>query len=143
MKIKKLSKNDTSLFCSFFETLSSLSPSPAIAEEPLQAIMDDLEKKDKHIFIMVDDGKVIGTLSVLIERKLSRGGALCAHIEDVATHEQHRGKGIASSLMKKAIEYTTERGCYKIVLTCREHLVGFYQKEGFKIKGVQMECRKD
>lgn len=142
MYIKEIGTEDSHLFVSLLETLAALSPSPALPAADMVRILQDMQRQDKHIFVMISQDQVIGTTSVMIERKLTRGGALCGHIEDVATHPQHTKKGVASQLVRHAIHYAMqERKCYKIVLNCRDHLVLFYEKAGFFIKGKQMEYR--
>jgi predicted GNAT family N-acyltransferase len=41
--------------------------------------------------------------------------------------------------MKKALEYAKSEGVYKITLTCREHLVPFYERFDFEKYSIQMK----
>ena len=34
------------------------------------------------------------------------------------------------SIVKELIEFGKEKECYKIILNCKDHYVGFYQKMG-------------
>ena len=52
-------------------------------------------------------------------------------IENVFVKEEFRNQGIASSLIKEAIETSKQKGFYKITLTCADDLTYFYAKLGF------------
>ena len=80
----------------------------------------------------IDDGLVVGTVRLLFEPKFYHSGKLAAHIEDVATHNDYVGKGVAGSLIKHVISLCREKECYKIILNCSNDLIGFYEKFGFK-----------
>lgn len=53
---------------------------------------------------------------------------------DVAPRWQH--KGIAGELMKYMIEDARKRGRKGLILTCKEKLIGFYEKFGYKNLGI-------
>ena len=91
-----------------------------------------------RFFIYEIEGKVVGCLTTLVENKLSRRSL---HIEDVVTHSDFRGKGIASELIEHAKNYAIENKCYKIILDCSNENVAFYNKVGFLETGVQMSIR--
>ena len=63
-----------------------------------------------------------------------------ALLEDVFVEEEHRSKGVGSSLVEKAIELAKSKGCYKIIATSRferENVHRFYEKFGFKKWGLE------
>ncbi|EGT3617449.1 GNAT family N-acetyltransferase [Clostridium perfringens] len=47
-----------------------------------------------------------------------------------------RNKGVAEKLLNSFIELSKERGKKGMVLTCKDHLVHYYEKFGFKNHGV-------
>ena len=53
----------------------------------------------------------------------------------VATHPFHRYRGYAQRVMRQVIADSREQGRKGLVLTCKEHLIPFYQKFGFKSEG--------
>ena len=53
----------------------------------------------------------------------------------VATHPEQRFKGYAQCVMRQVIADSREQGRKGIVLTCKEHLIPFYQKFGFISEG--------
>ena len=53
-----------------------------------------------------------------------------AYIHKVYTEDSYQGRGIATSLVKEAISYAKEHGCYKVFLVCRGETVSFYRRLG-------------
>lgn len=97
------------------------------------------QNTDNNIFIAAtNEGKVVGATTLLIEQKFIHGCGLVGHMEDVIVHENFRGQGIANRLIEKAINVAREAGCYKVILNCKENLVPFYEKFGFKKHEIEM-----
>lgn len=133
-KIRELSL-DNLKNSSFFETLSNLREVGDISFDFAAKIFEDCAAKGIITLVVEEDGKIIGTVRLLFEQKYYHGGRLAGHIEDVSTHKDHTGKGIASALIRRAIELCREKNCYKIILDCSDEFVGFYQKLGFERSG--------
>jgi glucosamine-phosphate N-acetyltransferase len=85
-----------------------------------------------HTFVAVCDGRVVGTTSLLIERKFLHAGGRVGHIEDVAVSPALQGCGIGTRLVEYAIDQARLRGCYKVILDCFDPLVSFYERMGFR-----------
>src|ERR1022692_2500598 len=80
------------------------------------------------------DGKVVGVCQLIVFRHLQHGGGLCAEVESVHVHPDHRGNGIGHVLMEAAIELARQLGCYRIQLTSnsvRGDAHRFYESMGF------------
>ncbi|HWB22302.1 MAG TPA: GNAT family N-acetyltransferase [Gaiellaceae bacterium] len=78
-----------------------------------------------------DDGKIIGTLT-LITYRVSSG--LKARIEDVIVDESARGQGIGEALTREAMRRATEAGARMVELTSmpyREAANRLYRRLGF------------
>ena len=45
--------------------------------------------------------------------------------------------------MERALEFSANLGCYKVILDCSESNVAFYEKNGFKRYGVAMRYDLD
>lgn len=54
----------------------------------------------------------------------------------LAVAPEHQHQGYASKLIQYLIKVSQDRELKGIVLTCKTHLVGFYQRYGFEHKGV-------
>ncbi|MDX9970357.1 MAG: GNAT family N-acetyltransferase [Candidatus Gracilibacteria bacterium] len=59
-------------------------------------------------------------------------------LEDLFVNENHRGKGIATSLITHIIQKAKEQNCYKLIATSRyerERVHSLYKELGFKDYG--------
>lgn len=87
----------------------------------------------------VEDGREIGHCYIyLIKNDLH--AEPYALLEDVYVEESSRGKGVGTTLVKKAVELARELGCYKIIATSRfgrEEVHRWYEKLGFKLYGYE------
>ena len=59
-------------------------------------------------------------------------GGWVGHIEDVAVHRDHQKKGIGAALIRHAVDEARKLGCYKVILSCFEDRVAFYEGLGFR-----------
>ena len=100
-----------------------------------------VNKPSNHLIYICKDiekDKLVGIISVFIERKLIHNLGKVAHIEDLVVDKDDRGKNIAQKLINKCIEYAKSQNCYKIILNCNENLIKFYEKNNFYNAGYQM-----
>ena len=65
-------------------------------------------------------------------------GGLIGFIEDIAVIEEYRMRGIGNKIINELIKKGKNRGCYKLVLECREETNNFYKKIGFNESGLSM-----
>ncbi|XP_068653831.1 glucosamine 6-phosphate N-acetyltransferase-like [Aristolochia californica] len=96
---------------------------------------------DDHIIIVIDENhsqKIITIGSLFIEKKFIRNCGKVGHIEDIVVDSNVRGKHLRQMIMRFLFEHAKSVGCYKIILDCNENNRGFYEKCGFKEKGVEM-----
>lgn len=54
----------------------------------------------------------------------------------LAVHPEFQHRGIASALMNRLIVFSREQGLEKVILTCREAKIGFYEKFGYVNHGI-------
>jgi len=91
-----------------------------------------------------NDGSVVGTFALLVMDNLAHMGAPSAVVEDVCVDEQLRGLGIGRAMMRFAMDFARERGCYKLALssnTARERAHAFYRSLGFKQHGLSFHVQ--
>lgn len=126
----------------FFETLSNLSEVGRIGQDVKRAtrILNEIDKsKMSNIFVAVDkDGKVLGSITLLLEQKYIHDGGKVGHIEDVVTRKEYAGRGIGLALVDKCINLAKEEKCYKIILDCSPANIPFYKKAGFREHEISM-----
>ena len=117
----------------FFETLDSLRMASDIDAEKAKKIFQEITSNPNHkIFVAIVNGKVVGTVSLIIEPKFIHNGGYVGHIEDVVITKDMQGTGIGEKMVKTALEYATTKGCYKTILDCGDDVKHFYEQIGFK-----------
>jgi glucosamine-phosphate N-acetyltransferase len=137
LEIKNISYTDFSN--NVMDVINVFTRAPSeITYEQYCSTLDKINSQGGHIFLAVEDSMIIGVVKVIIEQKLHNNLRCVGHIEDVATHPDHRGKGIATKLINHSIEFCKTNDCYKIVLACNDNNIDFYKNRGFIIKGVEM-----
>jgi glucosamine-phosphate N-acetyltransferase len=87
------------------------------------------------------DGIVMGTATLYILEKLIHSGGKVGLIEDVAVSEKARGLGLGKLLIETLTHHADKQRCYKVILSCSEENVAFYEKCDFYRHEVTM--RKD
>lgn len=104
--------------------------------------LQEITSNPDYTVLVVEDrernGGLVGSATLLIERKLLRDAGLVGHVEDVVVDKTVRGKGIGEGLVKRLVDIAREKGCYKVILDCGEENVRFYQKCGLERKEVHM-----
>ena len=124
--------------------LSFLSNAPFSSFEEVYQVQKAFEERSicGNIFTFVSvcefTGDILGTLTVIAERKLSHAGGLVCSIQDVAVNKLYNSVGVGSELVKFAVEFAKSLGAYKVVLQCNDALLGFYDRFGFFKTGNEM-----
>jgi glucosamine-phosphate N-acetyltransferase len=129
--------NASDLSRGFLETLSNLSR-VELSPEQTQPILEARRQSGVRTFVARIDERVVGTASLIIERKFIHGGSSVGHIEDVAVHRDHEKKGIGAALVRHAVAEARKLGCYKVILNCSADRASFYEKLGFRRQDVGM-----
>lgn len=120
-------------------------------------------RNDEYYMLVVCDGadRVVGTGSLIVERKFIHSLGMVGHIEDIAVEKNQQGKKLGLRIIQ-ALDYVAAQvGCYKVcvlsshvydlllyhcslltrlqsILDCSEVNEGFYVKCGFKRAGLEM-----
>lgn len=97
-----------------------------------------MENPNIHTYVCELHGDIVGVATLHTLKKLIHGGSHVGLIEDVAVAKRCAGKGLGKKLINKLVEVAEEQKCYKVILNCAEHNIGFYEKCGFEQKEVQM-----
>ena len=94
-----------------------------------------LADENYHIIVAEEDGKIVSSCTVVIVPNLTRGVRPYARVENVVTHSDYRGKGLATACLNRAREIAVEAGCYNIALLTgskQESTLKFYENAGYK-----------
>jgi glucosamine-phosphate N-acetyltransferase len=141
IKIRLLQVADLKPKSGFWETLANLTRDKKVSYSQAVKAYHRAKKQDSYTYVAVDptDGQIVSAVKLLVEQKFIRGLGLAGHIEDVATRKGYEDKGIASQLIEAALKKAKALGCYKVILDCRQELVGFYKRFGFEEAEVEMK----
>ncbi len=115
-------------------------PGTASAEDPsdltpYRAALRGLQDASGAVLVAEVGGEVVGICQLIVFRHLQARGGLCAELESVHVHPDHRGRGIGSVLVRDAVARAREMGCYRVQLTsnrARPEAHRFYQRLGFE-----------
>ena len=121
----------------FLEVLDNLLATN-INKEYAKEILQNIKLNPLHkIFVAEDDinnKKIVGTTTLLIEPKFINKGMRVGYIEDVSVRKGYEGLGIGSQLINYATNNAISvEGCKKILLYCSEKTRPFYEKLGYKL----------
>ena len=116
--------------------------SQPLNENYLKAFREIEADPNNELIIAELDGKIIGTLQLVVTPSLSYKGSKRSIVESVRVDSAFRGRGIGREMMLWAIERAKEKGCTSMHLTShkdREDAHRFYEKLGFGKSHVGMK----
>lgn len=121
------------------DTLSSLAEVDLTADQ-MREIMQERIRAGVRTYVAWDSSvnEVVGSVSLVVERKFIHRGGKVGHIEDVAVRRGYRGKGLGAELVRHATQEARKLGCYKVILSCFEPLVPFYANLGYRKHDIGM-----
>ena len=111
-----------------------------ISQDYFNEIYDSACYKNNKIIVCEFMGKLIGSITVLVEQKFIYNFAKYAHIEDVFIDNDFRHKKIGSELVNEALKYCKEINVFKVSLNCGESLEKFYSINNFEKRQINMSC---
>lgn len=110
--------------------------------DPKESFRKVLSNRNEFILVSSFNGRVVSSVTLIIQDNISHGGRPYCHIENVVTDQEYRKKGIALLNLGFAITLAKISSCYKAILNCRPELMDFYTKGGFRIND-EIEMRRD
>jgi len=117
----------------FLETLDFLRNASNLDKNKAKEILKKIIQNPNHIiYVAIDNKKIVGSTTLLIEQKFIHDGGLVGHIEDVVVRKDYEGKGIGIKLVTSMLERAKEKNCYKTILDCKDDVKQFYERIGFK-----------
>jgi len=130
--IRKLEEQD--LFNGFLDSLDSLRKASELSKTKAKEIFNKIKTNPDHVvFVVIMDGRVVGSTTLFIELKFIHQGGRVGHIEDVVVAKEYQSKGIGEQLINHVLDYAKKNDCYKTILDCADDVKPFYEKIGFKI----------
>ena len=137
IKIREIVEDDIEK--GFLKSLDSLRKASELDKEVAKDILKKIISDPNHIIhVAEDNGKIVGSTTLLIEQKFIHNGGYVGHIEDVVVSKEFEGRGIGIKLVTSLLEIANTRNCYKTILDCKDELIPFYERIGFKQESKQM-----
>jgi GNAT superfamily N-acetyltransferase len=113
---------------------------PLPPEDQLLAVWHSLlNDPNRRYFVAEVEGRIVSTCNLSIIANLTRGARPYGLIENVVTHADYRGRGIATRVLRHTLDAAWARNCYKVMLLTsakEESTLHFYEQAGFK-RGVK------
>jgi len=121
---------------------------PAAEAAPKEALEERLSVYTKGFFVGQINGQVIafvnGGATDDMKIKDEFFESMDLHEDDgknlvifgLDVHPEHQGKGYARKLMNHFIEFAKKENKESVILTCKDHLMGYYESFGYNNLGV-------
>lgn len=109
----------------------------SFTNEEFVSVLDNISHCSDIWVIELDD-ILVSTATILYENKFIHNISKVAHIEDVCTKKEYRGKGLGKILINHLINEAIKNSCYKVSLVCAQDVKNFYSSCGFEDKGIHM-----
>lgn len=143
VKIRRLEPDDLRLGTGFLETMGQLSDVGERSYEERVEDFQEMRRSGKLVLVAVFEGRIVGTGSLVRERKFSYAGSVVGHVEDIVTDEQYRRMHIGELIMREVESYARNEGFRKLILQCSEHnRIHFYERLGYILWGDSSESMK-
>jgi L-amino acid N-acyltransferase YncA len=130
--IKRLLK----LYSELVITFSEIEKKHIRTYEDFQKCFAQINSIEGHYLLVVEnEGKIVGTATLLIIPSLSHNACPWAVVENVIVSSNYRGQNLGRQLMEYIINQARDAGCYKIILSSnkkRKDSHRFYQSLGFE-----------
>ncbi|TVY54734.1 Glucosamine 6-phosphate N-acetyltransferase [Lachnellula cervina] len=131
------------------DVLADLAHIGDISEEEWTERFDFLAKCEGTYFVLViveagddenrEEKRIVGTGTLLVERKFLFKLGIQGHIEDIGIKADQQGKGLGLKMLKALDSIAKDVGCYKTILDCSAKNEGFYVKCGYEKAGTEMQ----
>ncbi len=106
-------------------------PPAELTRELWERLVND---PDYHLIAAEEDGRLVSTCTCVIIPNLTRGPRPYAWVENVVTHPDYRGRGLATACLDFAREIARRENCYRLVLMTgskQESTLRFYERAGY------------
>ncbi len=108
----------------------------ADARDAYVAAFDEIAGDPRQeLFVLEVDGRIVGSLTLVIVPNLTHVGRPYALVENVVVDAEARGHGHGQTLMRHAMERAAAADSYKLSLTSNKQRTDahrFYQQLGFR-----------
>lgn len=107
---------------------------PEESEHLLHTWRRIMEDENHHLIVNEVAGRLLSSCACVIIPNLTRNVRPYALVENVVTHRDFRGRGLASECLEYAKELAMQRDCYKLMLLTgskEKETLDFYRRAGY------------
>lgn len=93
-----------------------------------------LADENHHLIVNEHDGRIVSSAVCVIIPNLTRNVRPYAFVENVVTHREFRGRGLASECLHYAKQKAEQKNCYKMMLLTgsrKKETLDFYRNAGY------------
>ena len=93
-----------------------------------------IQDENHHLIVYEKDGKIVSSCVCVIIPNLTRNVRPYAFVENVVTHTDFRGRGLATECLKYAKQIAEKNNCYKMMLLTgskEKKTLDFYKNAGY------------
>jgi glucosamine-phosphate N-acetyltransferase len=130
MIIRQIDKRDSINYITLIES--------NILQEDYNNFIDNILGDYHCILVIEQDNTIIGTGTLLIERKMTYGGCSMGHIENILIDKNYRSNCYGEKIVKELLEIANKKKCYRVDLNCSSELERFYSKNNLEKKHICM-----
>lgn len=138
--IRSLVSNDLASLLRLYRFLNPRDPVLAEASPVVHDHWEAILRDERLVYFGGEiDGLLVSTCTLCIVPNFTRGMRPYGVIENVVTDPAHRKKGLGTAVLRHALAYCWDQGCYKVMLETgskREETLRFYEQAGFE-RGVK------
>lgn len=121
---------------------------PASEAAPYESIQERIAHFGQHFILIENSGKLLAFVNGMVSNQptitdnlfddatLHEADGAWQHVFGLVTHPDHQRRGLATQAMQALINQAQTEGRKGLVLTCKEHLLPFYESLGFTNQGV-------
>lgn len=131
--IREINIDDLSGLLKLYKYLHD-NPFPELDSRVMGVWETILSDKNHHIIVADEDGMIVSTCVCVIIPNLTRGQRPFALVENVVTHPDFRGKGLATSCLDFAKDIALRENCTRLMLMTgskEKSTLDFYEKAGY------------
>ena len=131
--IREINKNDLSGLLKLYMHLHD-NPFPELDSRVLDVWESIINDPNHHIIVAEEDGMIVSTCVCLIVPNLTRAQRPYALVENVVTHPDYRGRGLATACLDFAKYLAIRENCTRLMLMTgskEKSTLDMYEKAGY------------
>lgn len=131
--IREINSDDLNNLLKLYKHLHD-NPFPELDSRVMGVWETILNDKNHHIIVADEDGMIVSTCVCVIIPNLTRGQRPFALVENVVTHPDFRGKGLATACLDFAKDIAVRENCTRLMLMTgskEKSTLDFYEKAGY------------